>query len=75
MPTPHPWYIPPPEPPPQPVVVPEPLPEPCSLAYVERQHIRYAMRYTGGNKSRVARLLGIDRRTLYRKLHQYSLEG
>lgn len=38
------------------------------LADIELRHIRRAMEYAQGNKSRAARLLGIDRRTLYRKL-------
>jgi two-component system response regulator AtoC len=38
------------------------------LRDVERLHIRRVMRATGGNKTRAARLLGVDRRTLYRKL-------
>jgi DNA-binding NtrC family response regulator len=71
---PHPWSL-TTKPGPEPVVIPEPLPEPCSLVELERRHIRYALAYADGNKSRVARLLQIDRRTLYRKLAQYAQEG
>jgi len=39
-----------------------------SLAEVERTYIRQVLEATGGNVSRAARVLGIDRRTLYRKL-------
>jgi two-component system response regulator HydG len=39
----------------------------ASLAEVERLHIRRVMKATGGNKSRAAEILGVDRRTLYRK--------
>ena len=39
----------------------------ASLAEIERQHIRRVMEATGGNKSRAAQILGVDRRTLYRK--------
>jgi two-component system response regulator HydG len=39
----------------------------ASLAEVERQHIRRVLEATHGNKSRAAVILGVDRRTLYRK--------
>jgi HPt (histidine-containing phosphotransfer) domain-containing protein len=39
----------------------------ASLAEVERLHIRRVMQATGGNKSRAAEILGVARRTLYRK--------
>jgi DNA-binding NtrC family response regulator len=39
-----------------------------SLAEVERAYIRRVLDGSGGNVSRAARVLGIDRRTLYRKL-------
>jgi DNA-binding NtrC family response regulator len=38
------------------------------LAEVERAYIRKMLRAVDGNKARAARLLGIDRRTLYRKI-------
>jgi DNA-binding NtrC family response regulator len=38
------------------------------LAEVERGYIRRVLDAEGGNVSRAARVLGIDRRTLYRKL-------
>ncbi len=38
------------------------------LSDVERSYIRYVLEQVGGNKSSAARLLGIDRRTLHRKL-------
>jgi DNA-binding NtrC family response regulator len=40
------------------------------LAEVESSYIRRVLDTVGGNKSRAARLLGIDRRTLYRKLEE-----
>jgi two-component system response regulator HydG len=39
----------------------------ASLAEVEREHIRRVLEATHGNKSRAAAILGVDRRTLYRK--------
>jgi len=38
------------------------------LAAVEREHILKTLRAVDGNKSAAARLLGLDRKTLYRKL-------
>lgn len=38
------------------------------LENVERQHIDKILRYTGGNKTETARLLGIGLTTLYRKI-------
>lgn len=40
----------------------------------ERERIRRALAAAGGNKSRAARLLGVDRKTLYNKLHLYGIE-
>ncbi|MFO0748361.1 MAG: sigma-54 dependent transcriptional regulator [Myxococcota bacterium] len=40
----------------------------ASLALVEQQHIERVLSAVGGNKTKAARILGIDRRTLYRKL-------
>lgn len=44
------------------------LREGCTLQEVEERYLREALRYTQGNKAEAARLLQIDRRTLYRKL-------
>ncbi len=41
----------------------------------EQQRIRNALRSAGGNKSQTARLLGIDRKTLYNKMQKYGIEG
>ncbi len=42
-------------------------PEALDLATAERRHIGRILKLAGGNKTRAARLLGIDRRTLQRK--------
>jgi len=38
-----------------------------NLRALEDKHIRRVLKMAGGNKSRAARMLGISRRTLYRK--------
>ncbi|MBV9211335.1 MAG: sigma-54-dependent Fis family transcriptional regulator, partial [Acidobacteria bacterium] len=45
---------------------------PSSIDEIERQAIEATLDYTGGDKSRAARMLGIGRKTLYRKLQQYT---
>jgi transcriptional regulator with GAF, ATPase, and Fis domain len=42
-------------------------PHALDLAAAQRRHIGKVLKMTGGNKSRAARILGIDRRTLQRK--------
>jgi DNA-binding NtrC family response regulator len=42
-----------------------------ALAEVEREHILTTLRAVKGNKAAAARLLGLDRKTLYRKLEHY----
>jgi two-component system response regulator AtoC len=49
----------------------EPL---LSLADLERRHILRVLARTAGNKQAAARILGIDRTTLQRKLERYELE-
>ena len=41
---------------------------------VERRYIRHVLSAAGGNKTVAARILGFDRKTLYRKLERYGLE-
>jgi DNA-binding NtrC family response regulator len=45
-----------------------------TLRELERDYIVEALGMTGGNKSRAAEILGIDRRTLHRKLDEYRAE-
>jgi two-component system response regulator HydG len=45
-----------------------------SMEEVERRYIRHVLEAVGGNKTLAARILGFDRRTLYRKLSQYGLD-
>jgi DNA-binding NtrC family response regulator len=44
-----------------------------TLADTETEQIRKVLAATGGNKSRAARILGIERKTLYRKLERMGL--
>lgn len=48
-------------------------PRGLNLKQAEKELIREALERSGANKSRAARLLGLSRRTLYRKLHEYGL--
>jgi two-component system, NtrC family, response regulator AtoC len=45
-----------------------------TLRELEKEYIVEALRMTSGNKSRAAEILGIDRRTLHRKLDEYRAE-
>jgi DNA-binding NtrC family response regulator len=44
-----------------------------TLACAEEEQIRRVLSATGGNKSRAAQILGIERKTLYRKLERMKL--
>ena len=44
------------------------------LAELERSHILQAFDATNRNRVQTAKLLGIDRRTLYNKLRQYGFD-
>ncbi len=44
-----------------------------SMEEVERRHIARVLAAVGGNKTQAAQTLGLDRRTLYRKLERYGI--
>ena len=46
-----------------------------TLGELEREYIERVVRAEGGNKTRAAQKLGLDRKTLYRKLEEYSTEA
>ncbi len=45
-----------------------------SLEEVERRYILHVLKSAGGNQTHAARILGLNRKTLYRKLQQYGVE-
>jgi two-component system, NtrC family, response regulator HydG len=51
-----------------------PLEKARSLEEVERHHILFILEETGDNHVCAAEILGIDRRTLYRKLDKYKVQ-
>lgn len=57
----------------------DPMPQTSSMALrneeIEKEHILEALRQTGYNKSKAAKLLNIDRKTLYNKLKLYGLDN
>jgi DNA-binding NtrC family response regulator len=50
------------------------LGERITLEELEKRYILKVLRETGWHKSNAAKILGIDRRTLYRKIEEYKLE-
>jgi two-component system response regulator PilR (NtrC family)/two-component system response regulator HydG len=46
-----------------------------TLANLEREYIERVMENVNGNKSEAAKVLGVDRTTLYRKLEEYKLKA
>ncbi len=48
-------------------------PPPPALATSEKERIIAALRQTGGNKAKAARLLAFDRSTLYRKMRSHGI--
>jgi DNA-binding NtrC family response regulator len=50
-----------------------PVPPPASLEEMERRHIALILEQCGGNVTQAARVLGIDRVTLYNKIKKFGL--
>ncbi len=48
---------------------------PKSLEDLEKEHIMKVLDETGGNQCKAAEVLGINRKTLYKKIHKYNLFG
>lgn len=46
-----------------------------TLRDLEREYIERVLENTNGNKSEAAKILGVDRTTLYRKLEEFKLKG
>jgi two-component system response regulator HydG len=64
--------------PPRSVTIPDSMPSSDgeqSLSRLERERIREVLEQTGGNKMTAARILGLSRRALYRRLERYRLES
>ena len=47
---------------------------PGPLAEIEKRHILSTLRWTHGNKTRAAKVLGISRQTLREKLKSYGIQ-
>jgi DNA-binding NtrC family response regulator len=46
-----------------------------ALDELERRYLLYVLEVAGGNRTRVAEILGIDRRTLYRMIERYGIDS
>ncbi len=50
------------------------FPDTPSLEEVKKRYVLHVLRSTGGNISASARILNVDRRSLYRMLARYKIE-
>ena len=50
-----------------------PTRHPKTLEEMEKNHIITVMAETGGNQSKAAEILGINRKTLYKKIHKFKI--
>lgn len=57
-----------------PPAIPAPPPATSTLAEAEKRHIQAVLAATGGNRSAAARILGIERKTLLRKIRALGIE-
>lgn len=57
------------------VTVGQALARQLTLHELEREYIDQILEATRGNKTEAARILGVDRTTLYRKLEEYKLKN
>ena len=46
---------------------------PRTLKDIEKEHIINVLEETGGNQSKASEILGINRKTLYKKIHKYKI--
>ncbi len=53
-------------------LTPEAPATPLPLSEVERLHVEKVLDFTGGNRSRAARILGVSRSTLIEKIRRYQ---
>ena len=44
-----------------------------TLKDIEKEHIINVLEETGGNQSKASEILGINRKTLYKKIHKYKI--
>jgi DNA-binding NtrC family response regulator len=42
---------------------------------LERRYLLYILEIAGGNRTRAAEILGIDRRTLYRMIERFGMDA
>ena len=49
------------------------IPNGSTMAEAEKRLIESTLRSTGGNKAQTARILGLGRKTLYRKMKEYGI--
>jgi DNA-binding protein Fis len=45
-----------------------------SLDELERRYLLHVLETSGGNRTRAAEIMGIDRRTLYRMIERYGID-
>src|SRR6185369_3559009 len=46
-----------------------------ALDELERRYLLYVLEVAGGNRTRAAEILGIDRRTLYRMIERHNVDA